>query len=198
MHVTFHPASDTANLEDSCTILANTLVYLMGKKNLVVPTTNWLLYKYNHFSIGLEIKNCSVLFVWTLNYSILMRKRGKKVQCSCIMLMFTYLECFPSCFWCLLDALKLFSVQKLLAHVNKHLFNSINLEYPPILDPRLEALAAGDFDVQLKRLSIWISVIYSPYRSSFITIILWTCRFLCFVKILRCQHENFPIKSSDF
>ncbi|XP_008462522.2 pescadillo homolog [Cucumis melo] len=32
--------------------------------------------------------------------------------------------------------------EKLLAHVNKHLFNSINLEYPPILDPRLEALAA--------------------------------------------------------
>jgi len=34
-------------------------------------------------------------------------------------------------------------MQPLLGFVNFHLYHSINLKYPPILDPRLEALAAG-------------------------------------------------------
>ena len=57
------------------------------------------------------------------------------------MLMVTYL------FWTLLDALWFLWVQTLLAFVNFHVYHSINLKYPPILDPHLEALAAGDFDV---------------------------------------------------
>lgn len=35
------------------------------------------------------------------------------------------------------------SVQTLLAFVNFKIYNSINVKYPPILDSRLEALAAG-------------------------------------------------------
>lgn len=34
-------------------------------------------------------------------------------------------------------------MQTLLAFVNFKLYHSINVKYPPILDPRLEALAAG-------------------------------------------------------
>lgn len=38
-----------------------------------------------------------------------------------------------------------FLVQTLLAFVNFRLYHSINVKYPPILDSRLEALAAGIF-----------------------------------------------------
>lgn len=34
-------------------------------------------------------------------------------------------------------------MQMLLAFVNFKLYHSINVKYPPILDPRLEAVAAG-------------------------------------------------------
>ena len=37
----------------------------------------------------------------------------------------------------------LFWWQALLGFVNFKLYHSINVKYPPILDPRLEALAAG-------------------------------------------------------
>ena len=50
----------------------------------------------------------------------------------------------------------LFWVQTLLAFVNYHLYHSINVKYPPILDPRLEALASGMlFTVQSKQISMF-------------------------------------------
>jgi len=36
-------------------------------------------------------------------------------------------------------------MQALLGFVNFRLYHSINVKYPPILDSRLEALAAGKF-----------------------------------------------------
>lgn len=47
-------------------------------------------------------------------------------------------------FFCSFDHFHYF-LQTLLAFVNYRLYNSINVKYPPILDPRLEALAAGLF-----------------------------------------------------
>ena len=45
-----------------------------------------------------------------------------------------------------------FLVQTLLAFVNFRLYHSINVKYPPILDSRLEALAAGIFSyIHLER-----------------------------------------------
>jgi len=40
-------------------------------------------------------------------------------------------------------------MQPLLSFVNFRLYHSINLKYPPILDPRLEALAAGTIFLNL-------------------------------------------------
>lgn len=48
--------------------------------------------------------------------------------------------------------------QTLLAFVNCHLYHSINVRYPPILDPQLEALAAGMFSFMFSfslRLEDW-------------------------------------------
>lgn len=45
-----------------------------------------------------------------------------------------------------------FLVQTLLAFVNFRLYHSINVKYPPILDSRLEALAAGIvYSIHLER-----------------------------------------------
>lgn len=50
------------------------------------------------------------------------------------------------------NVLNLFWVQTLLAFINYHLYHSIDVKYPPILDPRLEALASGTlFTVQWDR-----------------------------------------------
>lgn len=43
----------------------------------------------------------------------------------------------------------LFLVQNLLGFVNFRLYHSVNVEYPPILDPQLEALAAGIYSITM-------------------------------------------------
>ena len=49
-----------------------------------------------------------------------------------------------------------FWVQTLLAFINYRLYHSINVKYPPILDPRLEALASGMlFTVQSTEISMF-------------------------------------------
>lgn len=42
-------------------------------------------------------------------------------------------------------------MQTLLAFINFKLYHSLNVKYPPILDSRLEALAAGMFSLEISR-----------------------------------------------
>ena len=62
-------------------------------------------------------------------------------------------------------------IQPLLSFVNFRLYHSINLKYPPILDPRLEALAAGTIflnsngtsEICFSALCIWWLNIFSNH-----------------------------------
>lgn len=110
-----------------------------------------------------------------------------------------------SYFSVLLIKLFFFVVQTLLAFVNFKLYHSINVKYPPILDPRLEASAAGLLPLLLFRgLLGWLGsfrtscsfywyqmfmVTYCPPDFFLIVIDVniascESCRTLCIVKVL--------------
>lgn len=80
--------------------LFNALLSTWSIKNLDVPNFHLVLYRHMYYCFAIGYKSTARVFYLfrTPNFLGSNMAKGRKVQCSCIMLMFTHLQRWPFCF----------------------------------------------------------------------------------------------------